>query len=162
SPPDGVASHRAEELPRVLASVVSTPRLLRLSSPDPTGFAVLNDAPFARVAHVLGTARREKTPLALAFADAALGTFKVPPGLDAAERAGLYRAVVERYYEDLWVHLPRVGLDGRTPLQAAAAARGDAVARAKLAGVVRFREQLGERPGHAAVYQGYPFDRLRR
>jgi tetratricopeptide (TPR) repeat protein len=50
-----------------------------------------------------------------------------------------------------------------TPLEAARrAARGDVVARARLSAVVRYREQLGARPTHAAIYQGYPFDRLRR
>ena len=41
-------------------------------------------------------------------------------------------------------------------------AAGDAVARAKLDAVVRLREQLGSRPTAVAMYQGYPFDRLRR
>ena len=58
---------------------------------------------------------------------------------------------------------PRHGLDGRSPLAAAlAASRGDAVARAKLTAVVRLREQLGNRPSALLLYQGYPFDRLRR
>ena len=42
------------------------------------------------------------------------------------------------------------------------ASRGDAVARAKLTAVVRLREQLGNRPSALLLYQGYPFDRLRR
>lgn len=157
------AAFRAADLPRVVASVVRTPRVLRLSTPDPSGFAVLSDPPFARLAQALNGARRERAPLPLAWADAAVVTFKLPAGLDDAAKAALSRAVVEHYYEDLWIHLPRLGLDNRTPLSAAeAAARGDAVARAKLAGVIRFREQLGTRPTHAALYQGYPFDRLRR
>ena len=40
--------------------------------------------------------------------------------------------------------------------------RGDAVARAKLEAVVQVREQLGSRSSAIAMYQGYPFDRLRR
>src|SRR5262249_34780246 len=40
--------------------------------------------------------------------------------------------------------------------------RGHRVVRAKLAAVVGFREQLGRRPSAARLYQGYPFDRLRR
>ena len=43
-----------------------------------------------------------------------------------------------------------------------AASRGDAVARAKLTAVIRLREQLGNRPSALLLYQGYPFDRLRR
>ena len=55
------------------------------------------------------------------------------------------------------------GLDGRSPAEAGRlAAEGDAVALAKLSAVVRLREQLGQRPATAQLYQGYPFDRLRR
>lgn len=162
-PPAGSGTPRGELPPRVLASVVSTPRVLRLSSPDPSGFAVLDEPAFAAVRDALATARREKTPLALAWADAAVGAFRFPPGLDEAARGALARAAVEHYFENLWIHRPRQALGGLAPLGAAvASAAGDAIARAWLSGVVRFREQLGSRPTHAAIYQGYPFDRLRR
>ena len=70
---------------------------------------------------------------------------------------------VESYYENQWIHRPRQGLDGLSPLAASQdARRGDAVARAKLEAVVQVREQLGSRPSAIAMYQGYPFDRLRR
>ena len=148
------------ELPRRIAAVIVTPRLLRLSSPDPTGFSALDDDPRCQpIARLLATARREKTPLGLADADAPLGTFRLPEHLDPDARRALSRSILEYYYEDLWIHLPRQGLDNRSPRDAA---RGDAVARARLAGVVRFREQLGARTTVAAIYQGYPFDRLRR
>jgi tetratricopeptide (TPR) repeat protein len=149
----------ATELPRVLASVVSTPRVLRLSSPDSGGFAILDEPAYSRIQRALRHCRREKSPLPIAWADAGLGTFRFPAGLDGQARGEFARAAVEHYYEDVWVHLPRFSLDGRTPL---AASTGDIVARAKLAGVVLFREQLGARPSHASIYQGYPFDRLRR
>lgn len=162
-PPIGEAPPRARDLPRVLASVVATPRAVRVSSPDPSGFEFQNEPDLALVRRAFATARRERTPLSLAWADAALGTFKLPFDLDAAARADLTRATVEHYHEDLWLHLPRLGLDHRSPLQAAAlAAGGDAVALAKLSGLIGFREQLGARTSHAAVYLGYPFDRLRR
>ena len=75
----------------------------------------------------------------------------------------LSREAVEQYFENQWIHRPRHGLDGRSPLAAGLeASRGDAVARAKLTAVVRLREQLGNRPSALLLYQGYPFDRLRR
>ncbi len=158
--PDAPLPAHPEDLPRRLAAVIVTPRLLRLSSPDPTAFAALDDDPrFAFIANLLATARREKTPLGLADADAVLGTFQIPEPLAPEDRAALSRSILEYYYEDLWIHVPRIGLDNNSPRDAA---RGDAIARAKLAGVVRFREQLGARPGVTAIYQGYPFDRLRR
>ena len=87
----------------------------------------------------------------------------MPAGLEPSRTEELRREWVEHYYEDLWIHRPRQGLGGRSPLAAAEAAhRGDAVARAKLAAVIDFREQLGRRPSTQRLYQGYPFDRLRR
>ena len=76
---------------------------------------------------------------------------------------GWRRESVESYYENQWIHRPRQGLDGLSPLAASQdARRGDAVARAKLEAVVQVREQLGSRSSAIAMYQGYPFDRLRR
>jgi len=151
---------RAQDLPRVLATVIRTPALVRISSPDPSGLAALEAT---EVGRALAGARREKTPLPIAWSDSALGTFRLPAGLDDAARASLSRSVVEHYFEDLWVHQPRQALGGLTPLESArVAGRGDVVARARLAAVVRYREHLGSRSTHAAVYQGYPFDRLRR
>ena len=162
-PPVTTTPTRPDEVPRVIASVIRTPKTLRLSTPDPTGFNRLEGPAFEDVSLLLGSARREAAPLPLAWADAALGTFRFPANLPVEERLELARAVVEHYFEGRWVHLPRKALEDRTPLDASrAAARGDAVARARLTGVVRFREQLGVRPTHVALYQGYPFDRLRR
>jgi tetratricopeptide (TPR) repeat protein len=164
-PPGAVPAkpREAAELPQVLATVIRTPRQVRVSSPDPSGLALLDEPAFAQVGRALAAGRREKSPLPIAWADAALGTFRLPTGLDAAETVTLARLVVEHYFEDIWVRQPRQALGGLSPLAAGrAAARGDAVARAKLAAVIRYREQLGSRPSHAAVYQGYPFDRLRR
>jgi tetratricopeptide (TPR) repeat protein len=161
--PPGTSPPRASYVPRVLATLVRTPKLIRLSSPDPTGFDRLGEPAFTLQGEAFRSARREKRPLPIAWADAALGTFKLPAGLDDATRASLARGVVEHFYEDLWIHIPRLALDGKPPLAASiAACEGDSIARARLAGLIRFREQLGSRPTHAAVYQGYPFDRLRR
>ncbi len=162
--PDIPNQTRADALPRVLAALILTPRLLRISSPEPSRLLAFEDVPqFSEVFQILKSARREKAPLTLSQADAALGIYKIPMDLDPETKATLSRSVVETYYEDDWIHLPRVGLDGRSPLEASRAiAGGDEIARAKLAGVVRFREQLGTRPNVTNVYQGYPFDRLRR
>ena len=160
--PAGSVPEDASRLPRVLASVIVTPRLLRASSPDPSGFALFDEPRYAALAPLLSRARRERAPLPIAWADSALGTFHLPSGLDDAEKASLTRSVVEHYFVNLWLHQPRHALGGLSPLQASrGAARGDVVARAKLSAVVNYREQLGARATHLAVYQGYPFDRLR-
>ena len=87
----------------------------------------------------------------------------MPEGLDRELCHRLTRETVETYYENQWIHRPRQGLDGLSPLAASHdARRGDAIARAKLEGIIRVREQLGSRSSAIAMYQGYPFDRLRR
>jgi tetratricopeptide (TPR) repeat protein len=153
----------ADDLRRVRATIVRRPGSLRLSGTDP----VLLDGAFAEAARSVGdrlaSIRREATPMPLAFLDAAVWAIRIPPGLDEEERARLDRSAVERYYETIWLHRPRRGLDGRSPVEAGRLAQdGDSVARVKLSAVVRVREQLGMRPTTALLYQGYPFDRLRR
>ena len=157
----GLAS--AADLRRIRATVVRRPGSLRLSGTDP----VLLEGAAVEVARVVGdriaSARREATPLPLAFLDAAVWAIRMPPGLDEEAQGRLNRSAVERYFEDAWILRPRKGLDGRSPVDAGLlSAGGDLVARAKLSAVIRLLEQLGERPSTALLYQGYPFDRLRR
>lgn len=153
---------RVADLPRVLAQVLRVPGTLRLSSPDPQSLEQVVTAATDRLGTRLQLIRREASPLRIALMDAALWTFRLPPGLDPEISAHLSRAAVEHFYENLWIHAARQGLGNRTPLEAARdTANGDPVACARLLAVVRLREQLGQRPLTAGLYQGYPFDRLR-
>jgi tetratricopeptide (TPR) repeat protein len=149
-------------LPQLLATLVQTPRALRLSGPDPHALEALDEPLRRALGAELRSIRREAAPLPLPLLDAAVWTFRLPPGLAREARDELTRAAVESFYEDRWIHRSRQGLDGHSPLEAARSAPGDMVVRAKLAAVIRLREQLGSRPRTAALYQGYPFDRLRR
>ncbi len=149
-------------IPRLLATLVRTPRALRLSSPDPRALEALED-PLGRVlGHSVQSIRREAVPLPFPLLDAAVWTFRLPGDLAPETRNELSRGAVESYYEDRWIHQARHGLDGLSPLEAATQAQADAILRARLTAVVQVREQLGARPRTAALYQGYPFDRLRR
>jgi tetratricopeptide (TPR) repeat protein len=162
-PDPGQAVRAGAELPRLLATVVRTPRMLRLSSPDPRTLDALQDRLIELIGDVPRDLRREAAPLPLPLLDAAVWTFRTPRGLDRETERSLTRAAVEHYYEDLWIHQPRQGLGDRSPLNLSRLAReGDSEARARLTAIVRFREQLGARPRAAELYQGYPFDRLRR
>ena len=165
-PPLGDATNvkpRASAIPRKLATVIDSPGFLRLSSPDPTTFAALDEPSLTAVATALASSRREIVPLPLAWADAALSTFLLPSGLEPAHRDELTRELVELYHENIWIRAPRHGLSGMSPLEASRSAeRGDAVLQAKLKGIIRLREQFGNRASHRKLYQGYPFDRLRR
>ncbi len=157
------SSPETSDLRRVRATVIRLPRSLRLSGTDP----VLLETAVAEVGRIVGarvaSTRREATPLPLAFLDAAVWAIRMPPGLDEESRGRLNRSAVERYYEDVWILRPRKGLEGISPAEAGRlAASGEAAIGLKLSAVVRLREQLGERPTTALLYQGYPFDRLRR
>ncbi len=149
---------------RVRCHALRAPGSLRLSGHDPleleSAFAEVVGRGGDRVASV----RRESRPLPIPLLDHAIWWAVRPPRDIEREAAGrINREVVERFYEGSWLLKARIGLDGRSPIDAGrAASDGDPVARAKLAAVVRLREQLGARPSSAHFYQGYPFDRLRR
>ncbi|QEH37238.1 Tetratricopeptide repeat protein [Aquisphaera giovannonii] len=150
------------DLPRVLATVYITPGTLRLSSPRVESLEQAEE----RLRRMLGPdvrpIERVAAPLPLPFLDADVWTARVPEGLPQDLVHELSREIVESYYENQWIHHPRQGLDGLSPLAASqAAGQGDAVARVKLEAVIRLREQLGARSSSLAMYQGYPFDRLR-
>jgi hypothetical protein len=156
-------SHKAVTPATVLASVYIGGQTLRLSSPRVANLDRIEEALFPRLETGPDSVRREASPLPLPFLDADVWIFRLPPDLDPDVVNQLSRDSVEQYFENHWIHRPRHGLDGRTPLAAGLEAnRGDAVARAKLTAVVRLREQLGNRPSALLLYQGYPFDRLRR
>ena len=151
------AARSAADLPRVLASVVRSVGTLRVSTPDPRGpldaelaiTAAYPDRPIAR----------ESRPLPLRLADADAWRVRLPTGLEPEPRRRLAREAIESYYESTWMNLPRLGLDGLSPRDAST---GGHVLRAKLLGVIAFREQLADRALVAPIAAGYPFDRLRR
>jgi tetratricopeptide (TPR) repeat protein len=151
------------DLPRMLATVIQTPRSLRLAGPDPVALADVQDKLASALNDPTRPFRREARPLAISLADAAVWVIRFPPLFSAGTRQRLGRAAVEQFFENLWIHIPRRGLDGLSPLEAArAAANGERVLSTKLEGVVAFRAQLGNRPAVSELYGGYPFDRLRR
>ena len=148
---------------RLQATLIRSGHSLRLSGPDPIA---LEEAVTA-TARLLGDQpirwEREATPLPLAFLDAAVWAVRLPNDLEPEAVDDANRAAVERYYETVWINRPRKGLGGRSPVEAGQlASAGDPVMQARLAAVVRVREQLGARTSTLALYQGYPFDRLRR
>jgi tetratricopeptide (TPR) repeat protein len=151
------------DLPRVLATVYIGEGTLRLSSPRVDTLEQVEERLRRLMGGELPPGERVAAPLPLPFLDADVWTTRMPEGIDRELAHGLTREAVESYYENTWIHRPRQSLDGLSPLAASLdARRGDAVARSKLEAVVLVREQLGGRPSAAALYQGYPFDRLRR
>ena len=151
-----------KDLSRVIASIVFKQEFVRMSSPDPRGIdelaAILSEIDPESVL-------REAIPLPPPLWDAAIWTFRLPSDIVREHPAynPLVRAAVEDWFENIWITLPRHGLGDESPRRAAALIeRGDREAEARLAAIVDMREQLGRRPSTALLYQGYPFDRLRR
>ena len=132
--------------PRLLATIYITPGTLRLTSPRVETLEQAEE----KLGRMLGAAARPlervAAPLPLPFLDADVWTTRLPEGLDRDLSHRLARETVETYYENQWIHRPRQGLDGLSPLAAAQdARRGDSLAQAKLEAVIRVREQLGSR-----------------
>ncbi len=153
------------DIPRVLAAVLATPGLLRLSSPNLVGLMQAVEVWNGHVEELAVEFDWRSTPLPIRLMDAAVWLFRLPDGATDDDR----RTQIEDYFENDWIQNPqRLALgDGEqerlSPAQAARkAAGGDVVARIKLNAVVNVREQLAARPGRTALYAGYPFDRLRK
>jgi hypothetical protein len=114
------------------------------------------------------TVDRESRPLPITLMDAAVWRIRLPAALDAATRSQLLREWVEHFYEHVWIRQPRRSLGtaqnaALSPADSASGpARTDVALQARLEGLVTFREQLALRPSMQHLYQGYPFDRLRR
>ena len=150
--PPAETVHGESDLPRVLATVYITPGAIRLSSPRVETLELAEE----KLRRMLGAAalpvERVASPLPLPFLDADVWTTRIPEGLDRDIAHGLAREAIESYYENQWIHRPRQGLDGLSPLAASQdARRGDAVARVKLEAVVQVREQLGSRSSTGIV-----------
>ena len=153
----------ASPIRRLLATAIKSRHTLRLSGPDPTLLESAVGPTITALGSRVASFEREATLLPLAFLDAAVWAIRFPAGLEPDQADASNRLAVERFYETTWINHPRHGLDDQTPAEAGRqASAGDLVLAAKLAAVIRVREQLGARPATLALYQGYPFDRLRR
>ena len=147
----------AADLPRVLSTLVLADGRLRASKPG--GLAA---APPSIRQDIDDDAVPIRSPLPARLLNAAVWTVRLPRRLDRNARMRLTREHVESYYENEWIHIPRHALAGggrewRTPLEAARTAHaGDEIARAKLAAVVLFREQLEAQTRHGRALRRLP------
>ena len=153
-------SLRIEEVPRVLAIVVASPAGLRFSLPSPEFLPLVVET----IETSFGVAVEPvATPLPIPLLDAAAWTIRLPQWLEEGDRLRLYRESVEDYYENRWLRRVRHALGGRSPREiAATGASTEPATHARLEALIRFREELADRTASRELYQGYPFDRLRR
>ena len=157
-------------LPRIRASLLVGQGQARFSIPSSDPREMLR---LERILEcILGSAfvvlDRQARPRPIALMDADLWRIRVPADLDQETRPRLFREWAERYYENIWISTPKRALNSQdlaalTPGQAAAIPHdSDSSLRTRLEGLIAFREQLSLRPSMSHLYQGYPFDRLRR
>jgi hypothetical protein len=165
---------QAEDVPRLMATLIWVPGELRASSPVQSTLEEVERVLDSPAFEGLIIHDRLSRPLPLTLADAALWSFRLPRELDSTEAQEICRAQLIAYYEgpEGWQNQPRQGLslEGR-PLSPKAAARAlrmmdddepeASALRARLEAVVRFQEQLAHRPRTRLLAGGYSFDRLR-
>lgn len=97
--------------------------------------------------------------LNLSMLDASVARFKLPADLSPLRRDQLSKQSVADYFENLWIHQPRHGLNGMTPLAVSTEAKSGW--KQRLEGLIGFQEQMARRPASRPIYQEYEFDRLR-
>ena len=156
-------------LPRLRASLLFRAGTARFSLPS-TALAEMQDLERVLQA-ILGdrflAVDRLSRPLPVALSDAEIWKIRFPANLDPEIQNQLLREWIETYYETIWINLSRHSLTHEnrellTPMQASDASVHDPLLRIRLEGLIAYREQLSLRPTMLKLYQGYPFDRLRR
>ncbi len=153
----------AADLPAVLASVYVSPQALRLSSPRLSSIKHIEEILLPRLEDEERSIRREASPLPFAFLDADLWTFRIPPGVEPNLADQLRREAVESYFENEWIHHPRKGLGGVSAALGRAPSSEWRCGRPRQAHGCRSTPRAAWQPSQRAfLYQGYPFDRLRR
>ncbi len=171
--PEASPDLTADDLPRVLAGVVADGRTLAFTSPDETTLQRVEARLVEASPSVLEGSDRRSTPLPIRLMDASAFRTRLPEGMDEATRRRLARESLEAYFEGRWLlqnrrSLAGVGGESDSATSPASLALGtrdsaaEAVPRAVLEGILRVREQLGRRRNFLVLYDGYPFDRLRR
>lgn len=144
----------------ILASVVSTGGILKLSQPTGSvshkvlGLVLEHLQSLTRIRH-----EWSRSVLPLTMLDSAVARFSLNRQLPEQIRDTQVKAAVSDYFEQTWIHHPRLGLGGLTPLKASQIASKEL--KVKLEGLIQFQEQLARRPTSRQLYLDYDFDRLR-
>ena len=120
-------------LARVVAKLAIAQGVVRVWHPDRDGPARLADELRTKVN--LAVAEPVETTTPVNFADVALDALAYPTQTaDIAQAEEKLREHARHYFEDVWVHRPRKGLAGNTPLDAV----GSSLMRKRVFGAVKF------------------------
>ncbi len=144
--------HAAQQSPHLAANLIMTGNMLRLSNVVRAPLDAAAQELHQKVGPALGDPHVHKGPPA--FREVVFDALVFP--INATDQATAEQAGAEgaqKFYEEQWLHKPRIALQGVPPIDAA----GHGTLRKKLRGVVQFLQDCA-----AVVGLGYDFDRLRR
>ncbi len=144
--------HTATQAPRLAAYLMILGNMVRVWNVNRTALEEVAQELRQRAAGALADPQFRTTPPV--FPDVLSEAMSFPlSATDQATQEARVREGMERFFEDTWIHRPRVSLQGVPPVDAA----GHGVLRKKLEGVIAFTAECGQLAGFP-----YDFDRLRR
>lgn len=145
----------------ILASAVVKGDIIRLSQPSGSADSDFLNQVEGHLLLLENFADLEwsQSVLPLTMLDSAVARFSIDRRLPEQRRDALSKMAVADYFEQTWIHHPRHGLGGMTPLNAARIASAEM--KVKIEGLIQFQEQMARRPTSRPLYQDYDFDRLR-
>jgi tetratricopeptide (TPR) repeat protein len=146
------AEHAAAQAPHLGAYLMIVGNMLRLWNINHAALDEVVRELRERVGSALAEPHTRRTPAVYADILSEAMTFPLNAPDEATGQARV-REGMERFFEDTWIHRPRVSLQGVPPVDAA----GHGVLRKKLRGVIDFCAECGQQAGLP-----YDFDRLRR
>jgi tetratricopeptide (TPR) repeat protein len=144
--------HAAAQAPHLGAYLMILGNMMRLWNVNRAALDEVVQELRQRVGPALAEPQARTTPAVFADILSEAMTFPLNAPDEATGQARV-REGMERFFEDVWIHRPRVSLQGVPPVDAA----GHAVLRKKLEGVIAFAAECGQLAGLP-----YDFDRLRR
>ncbi|MFM1801932.1 MAG: hypothetical protein RJA81_1284, partial [Planctomycetota bacterium] len=144
----------------VVASYVRDAGKIRFSQPSGSDMNFVMDEILQLSQDVAGMKLESQIGiLPLHLLDSNVARFRISDALPEHNRNALCKHAVSDFFESVWIHQPRNGLNQLTPFQASE--QNQPIFQAKLEGIVTFLEQLARRPASRDLYQDYDFDRLR-
>jgi tetratricopeptide (TPR) repeat protein len=144
--------HAASQAPRLAAYLMILGNMLRVWNVNRTALEEVAEDLRQRTEGALAEPHFRTSPPVFPDVLSEAMSFPLGAGDQAAQEARV-REGMERFFEDTWIHRPRVSLQGVPPVDAA----GHGVLRTKLEGVIAFTEECGQLAGFP-----YDFERLRR
>ncbi len=142
----------AADVARLAAYLILAGPLFRMWGPNQEAVGRMREEVRSRLNLALGDAEMVRQPVQ--FHDVVTEALVFPTSLRDPGAPAKVAEYAGRYYEETWIHQPRISLAGNAPIDAA----GHTNLRKKRRGVVKFIQDCAA----GSLMAGYDFDRLRR